>query len=175
MPPSSARKQSGERTTGRSFTARGVGRTAVLIWHTEVSLEGARAIAAVFADLRVKHLSEGLGFLTVLERDTDIRPSPAARQAVAQVLTDFGSDIGAAAIAYEADGFKATIVRSVITAINLASSTRFPNRVFAGTDDAIDWIAETLRDEKLSLQLRSGLAGLRKSQPGVSGQRLRTP
>jgi hypothetical protein len=129
----------------------------------------------VFADLRAKHLSEGLGFLTILERDTDIRPSAAARQAVAQVLTDYGADIAGAAIAYEADGFKATIVRSVITAINLASSTRFPNRVFAGSDQAIDWLAEALGDEKLGIQLRSGVAALRKLHPGVSGQRLRTP
>jgi hypothetical protein len=91
------------------------------------------------------------------------------------VLTDFGNNIGAAAIAYEADGFKATIVRSVITAINLASSTRFPNRVFAGADQAIDWLAEALADDKLALQLRSGVAALRKLQTGVSGQRLRTP
>ncbi len=164
-----ARHQTAGSASVRTFSSRSIGRVAVLIWHTEVTVEGARAIANVFAELKKDRSASGFGFLTVLEAGVDIRPSPEARQAVAQVLTDYGSDIRAAAVAYEASGFKATIVRSAITAINIASSTRFPNRVFSGTPRAIDWLALTLGDATIAASLRNGVDQMRRVSPGASG------
>ncbi len=169
MLPSAARKHPLEPASLRSFSARSIGRVAVLIWHTEVTLEGVKALGEVFAELRGQNFAEGLGFLTIIESKTDLRPPAAVRQSVAQILRDYGGDICAAAVAYEADGFKATIVRSVITAINLASSSRFPNRVFSHTRHALGWLVDELKDPTLLGQLHAGVRQLRVTDSHVSG------
>lgn len=169
MRPSAAGQHPLEPASLRSFSARGIGRIAVLIWHTEVSVDGAKAIGEVFAELRRQNFAEGLGFLTIIETKTDIRPPSAARHAIAQVLSDYGGDIRAAAIVYEGDGFKSTIVRSVITAINVASSTCFPNRVFSTTRHALDWLADELEEPALLAQLHAGVSQLRVTDSHVSG------
>jgi hypothetical protein len=169
MLPSAARQHALEPPLLRSFSARGIGRVAVLIWHTEVSLDGAKAIEAVFAQLRRRNFAKGFGFLTIIESKSDINAPTAARQAIAQALSDYGGEIRAAAIVYEAGGFKATIVRSVITAINLASSTRFPNRVFSNTRHALDWLADELQEPALLAQLLAGVSQLRLTDSHVSG------
>lgn len=160
MLPSAARHPP-EPASPRSFSARSIGRIAVLIWHTEATLEGAEAIERIFGKLRGQNFAEGLGFLTIIESKADIRAPAAARQAVAQILRDYGGDIRAAAIVYEADGFKATIVRSAITAINLASRSRFPNRVFSNTRQALDWLVDELKDPTLLAQLHASVHQLR--------------
>jgi hypothetical protein len=164
MIPSTARVHAFESSTQGTFSVASVGPVAVLIWHTEVSLEGARAIGAVFATLKARGLAGGFGFLTVLDGSTDIRPTAAARRAMTDVLQEYGNDIGAAAIAYEGDGFKATIVRSVITAINIAGGARFPNRVFSDTTVAIDWLSGKLGGDLSQAMLRSGVNRLRQAQ-----------
>ena len=169
MLPSAARPHPLEPASLRSFSARAIGRTAVLIWHTEASLDGAKAIGKIFAELRRQNFTEGLGFLTIIETKTDIRPPAAARHAIARVLRDYGGDIRAGAIVYEADGFKATIVRSVITAINLASSACFPNRIFSTTRHALDWLADELKEPALLAELQAGVNQLRDADPHVSG------
>jgi len=71
----------------------------------------------------------------------DLQVGSGVRRELARVLKVYGPDIGAAAIVYEGLGFKATIVRSVVTAIALTSHNQFPYRVFAGVDPAMQWLA----------------------------------
>lgn len=170
MNPFSARAHAFESATRTTFSVGSFGPVATLVWHTEVSLEGARAIREVFAALKARRLAEGFGFLTVLDSATDIRPTAAARRAMAEVLLDYGNDISAAAIAYEGDGFKATIVRSVITAINIAGGARFPNRVFSETPIAIDWLSRKLGGDVSQALLRSGVSRLRQAQTPAGGR-----
>jgi hypothetical protein len=172
MIPLTARVHAFESPAQGTFSVGSLGPVAVLIWHTEVTLEGARAIGDVFATLKARALAGGFGFLTVLDGATDIRPTAAARRAMAEVLQLYGNDIGAAAIAYEGDGFKATIVRSVITAINIAGSARFPNRVFSETSAAIDWLSGKLGGDLSQAMLRSGVNRLRDAQKPVGGRTL---
>jgi hypothetical protein len=125
-----------------TFTATSVGPTAVLVYHLDVEMAAISAISAVFARLRLQFPETGFGFLTLVKVDTNVRPPSHVRAAVATLLKQYNEDIRAAAIVYGGDGFQATIVRSVITAITLASGTRFPNRVFAEIKPAIAWLAQ---------------------------------
>jgi tRNA U38,U39,U40 pseudouridine synthase TruA len=56
-------------------------------------------------------------------------------------LKSYDKHLAGAAITFEGRGFKMTMVRSVITAINMASRTQFPNSVFADVDSAATWLA----------------------------------
>ncbi len=49
--------------------------------------------------------------------------------------------IAAAAVVLEVTGFQATVIRSVVTAINLASGSSFPNKVFASLSPACVWLS----------------------------------
>jgi hypothetical protein len=146
------------------FSAFAVGPVAVLIWHERVSVEGVECLAGVFAKLSEIH-SSGFGLLTIIEKDADVSTPPAVRSAMSKVLMDNDRWLRGAAIAYEADGFKATILRSVVTAINLMSGARFPNRVFRDNRQALRWLGETMgvnelqQHPRLQAYLRPALRG----------------
>ncbi|HEX2734478.1 MAG TPA: hypothetical protein VHM70_22880 [Polyangiaceae bacterium] len=129
-----------------------VGPFAVLVWHERISVEGVESVARVFARLSEAHAEKGFGFLTIIENEADVSTSPAARNAMSKALTDHERCLRAAAIAYEADGFKATIVRSVVTAINLIAGARFPNRVFRDNREALKWLGQKLDFKDLDRQ-----------------------
>jgi hypothetical protein len=147
------------------FSAFPVGPAAVLIWHERISVEGVENLARVFEKLREPRSAKGFGLLTIIENGADVSTSPAARNAMSKALSDNDRWLRAAAIAYEADGFKATIVRSVVTAINIISGARFPNRVFRDNREALGWLGEKLefselvRQPQLQGYLRPALRG----------------
>jgi hypothetical protein len=130
------------RTTPAGFSAFARGRLAVLIWHQHIVGEAVPLLGEVFEQLRREYGAAGFGFLTIIEKDTDIHTPAEVREGLSQLLATSGPWLRAAAIAYEATGFKATIVRSAITAINIASRARFPNRVFQRTEAALEWLVE---------------------------------
>jgi hypothetical protein len=125
-----------------AFSAFPHGRLAVLIWHEQIVEEAVPVLAEVFERIRAAHGEAGFGFLTIIEKDTDIHTPAAVREGLSQLLLTWSPWLRAAAIAYEATGFRATIVRSAITAINIASRARFPNRVFQRLDAALSWLGE---------------------------------
>lgn len=134
------------------FSTLEVGPCAVLIWHERISVEGVQSAARVFTKLSETQGDKGFGFLTIIENDADVSTSAEARNAMSKALTDHDRWLRAAAIAYEADGFKATIVRSVVTAINLISAPRFPNRVFRSNREAVRWLGDKLAFPELDLR-----------------------
>jgi hypothetical protein len=138
------------RTAHKShYSAFAAGPAAVLIWHERVSVEGVQSLAGVFATLRETHSDKGFGLLTIIEEGADVNTPPAARKAMSKALSDNERWLRGAAIAYEADGFKATILRSAVTAINLMCGARFPNRVFRDNREAFQWLGEKLQFSEL--------------------------
>jgi hypothetical protein len=149
------------RTTRPAFSAFARGRLAVLIWHEHIVEAAIPPLREVFEQLRRAHGAAGFGFLTIIEKDTDIHTPAEVREGLSQLLAEYAPSLRAAAIAYEATGFKATIARSAITAINIASRARFPNRVFQRTDAALEWLVEYVGalDAELPARLQSLLRG----------------
>lgn len=124
-----------------TYSAFLAGPVAVLIWHDCISVEGVDCVRRVFAALRREHSVRGFGFLTIIEEEADITTSAQVRQQLSALLAEHEPWLRAASIAYQGKGFKATIARSAITAINMASRARFPNRVFQEPIDAMRWLA----------------------------------
>ncbi len=114
--------------------------TLVLMWHERISLEGVRRCIRTAENMKGR---TPICFLTVIGKDTPIDTPREARKELARFLKNWEEQISAAAIAYEATGFKATALRSIVTAINLTARTTFPNKVFQSLDEAAAWLMLT--------------------------------
>jgi hypothetical protein len=134
------------------FSTFAIGPAAILIWHERITVEGVESLTRVFKKLSETRVDDGFGLLTIIENGADVTTPADARNAMSKALNDYERWLRAAAIAYEADGFKATIVRSVVTAINLISGARFPNRVFRDNREALQWLGEKLQFNDLQRQ-----------------------
>lgn len=135
----------------------------LLVWRRDVTVAGARAVAAALTRLHALKPKQKLGFITVITDTTVHSASSEVRQLMAATLKTHNLSIGAAAIAYELDGFWSAITRSVITAINIASRPAFPSEVSADVQDAIRFVTRELLDssETRSQTLRAALDSMR--------------
>jgi hypothetical protein len=97
-------------------------------------------VKKAFADLLRDHPDQKISFLTVIQADCELSTSPEVRKELAELLSTHKDKLAGAAIAFEAEGFRMTLLRSIITAINIATRTRFPNAVFGKTADAVEWL-----------------------------------
>lgn len=80
-------------------------------------------------------------------------PGPATRRALATLLRENTDNISHSAVIQLGSGFRASIVRSIVTAVTLMSNPGYPHQVFSSIPDACSWMEaniETLRDCTLS-------------------------
>jgi hypothetical protein len=154
---------SGERV--RSTYATGAaGPVAILLWRHAFTLPGIESVAAAAQELKRKYRSQKLGFLTVIEPELEMHVTADVRKALAAFLESVDQDLAAAAIVYEAHGFQATIVRSIVTAIGLAARASFSHRVFADMNEALHWMAGRVAPDDTTLEgaIGSAVASLRE-------------
>jgi hypothetical protein len=114
----------------------------LLLWRRRVVPQGVGWAREAFAKLagERKH-DRKLVFLTTVVPGCDISTPAEVRKDIAALLKTYESRIACAAIVFENNGFGMTIVRSVITAIQMASRSRFPNAVFGSVESALGWMA----------------------------------
>jgi hypothetical protein len=112
----------------------------VLFWRRKAVHEGALRARKAFLEITRERPESKIGFLTVVDARCEISASGDVRDEVAETLRVYQRQLGAAAVAFEGVGFRISVARSVITAINLASRTRFPNSVFSETHGAAAWV-----------------------------------
>jgi hypothetical protein len=116
----------------------------LLLWRRKVVQEGALPTRKAFLEAIRDKPATKIGFLTVLEAQCVTAASSDVRTEFAEMLQAYERYIGAAAVTFEGQGFRMTMVRSVITAINLASRTRFPNSVFGDVNAAASWMSQRM-------------------------------
>jgi hypothetical protein len=100
---------------------------------------GVSAVQRGFEQVKASH--EQVGYLSYVEGAACGAMDATARNLMADVVRRNTSRIGAAAIVVNGDGFRSTVVRSVITGIHLASRAAHPMRVFPKLAPALDWYA----------------------------------
>ncbi len=81
--------------------------------------------------------------ISVIERQAPTAMNPETRDAATELTRKYTKSISGAAVICEGTGFRATAVRSVVTAIHMASSSSHPCKVFATTGPAAEWLATT--------------------------------
>lgn len=164
--PVAGRAELGSRETAREYAVTTLGNIVLLCWRHATTLEGAQATRRAFARLRsARGRNERVGFYTLVEEPA-LHVVPAnARAEIATLLGENNSVIGAGAVVFEGNGFRATVFRSIITAINLASRPSFPNEVFADTLSGATWLVHEMGSSTAvtSAEIIDTINGLRAS------------
>jgi hypothetical protein len=80
-------------------------------------------------------------------------PDPGIRKALAMMLRESTDSISHSAVVQLGSGFRASIVRSIVTGVTVMSNPGFPHRVFSSIEHACDWMQashEGMSDRSLS-------------------------
>jgi hypothetical protein len=123
-----------------------------------LSVAGVAGVRLGFEQLTARYPQ--IGYIGYLD-STNSTMNPKAREMMAEVVGKYSSRIGAAAIVVHGKGFKATVVRSVITGIHLASRATHPLRACADVESALRWYeSKRPQRETGAAELRAVLAAL---------------
>lgn len=96
-----------------------------------------------------------------------ITPDSRARAALVQMLRSLNGFVSHSAIVHEAEGFRAAMVRSIVTGVAALSNPGFPHRVFAEVPEAAHWMSHG--NERLSaVHLVSSADRIRGSIPKLA-------
>jgi hypothetical protein len=92
-----------------------------------------------------------MGYLVLHDPPFRLGMAPEVRTGLTVTIQRFDDRIAAAALVYEEAGFRATAIRSLVTASQVTSRSKHPARVFAETRVALEWIHSLLPESKVSL------------------------
>lgn len=104
----------------------------------QVSMTIVSQSSRAVADLAARH--EKFGWITIIEPDADLSLPADVKNGFNALVKRYSSRICGAAIVFEKTGFHAVAVRSLVTAINVASRATHPNRVFSDVREAVTWV-----------------------------------
>lgn len=114
------------------------GRTLVVLWHTVTSSEAVRDLASLVAG----HAAEtgSVGLLQIIGEGAT-PPEASVRAALAAMLKENEARIVASAVVFEATGFRASLIRSIVIGISMVSRPKCPHTVFASVSEGIAWLS----------------------------------
>jgi hypothetical protein len=125
-----------------------------------LTLEGVEAIGRGLA--KQTQRQQQACSISIVERKSGSGTTPEVREAIAEVVRKYDNSITGAAVVCDGSGFRATAIRSVVTAINMASRASHPSKVFATCEPALEWLQATRPDRDLDIELLcQALASLR--------------
>lgn len=114
---------------------------AVAFWRFHTHAEEVQALeAAVRAAFEIT--KEPVGLIQVAP-STASTPDSRARSALGSMLRQLNGFVSHSAIVHEAEGFRAALIRSIVTGIVSISNPGFPHRVFASVADAAAWMSQS--------------------------------
>ncbi len=125
-----------------------VGDCLVLLMVKELTPLCVNGVGRGFASLTRRYAK--VNYFSVIEQGTLVM-HPEARRDMAKVVSKHTRSIKGAAIVCHGTGFVATAVRSVITAIHMASFASHPLRVFSAIDPALTWLGSKQAAGELDL------------------------
>jgi hypothetical protein len=117
-------------------------------------------VRRALADLAERHST--FGFLCVLEPSAHLAMAPDVREGVNAFARRYSDRFSGAAIVYEVPGFQATVVRSIVTAVNLASRATHPTKVFDDLRAGTSWLCRLTPGEPTASRLFQLVTQLRK-------------
>jgi hypothetical protein len=109
----------------------------LLVWRRETSVDGVRAAQKVFGAL-ADVCASGVFLATIVEENAPA-PSADARKELARFLTSCSGRMILSAVVHEGAGFRAAMVRSVVTGLALVAKLPYPHKVFATVTEADVW------------------------------------
>lgn len=139
-PPTSQRHPYEVLHTGNTDLVAYLGPCLIIVSHT-MTPAGVDAIGRGFAKLVARH--ERVCSISFVERRAGSGSSAEVREMLAQVARKYTKSMTGAAVVCEGTGFRATAVRSVVTAIHMASRASHPVKVFSCVEAGLEWLAST--------------------------------
>ena len=113
----------------------------LVVVRTTLSTAGVSAIQRGFEQLERDH--KRVGYLSYIDGDNCTVMEPSARGLMAHVVRRHTRRIGVAAIVVGGEGFRAAVVRRLLTGIHLASRAEHPMSPFRTLEPALDWYEAT--------------------------------
>jgi hypothetical protein len=114
------------------------------------------------ADLSERY--DSFGYLCLLEPNAELTLPAELRESVNAYVRRYSTRFTGAAVVFEAPGFQATVVRSTVTAVNLASRASHPTKVFDQLRAGTSWLCRLTPGEPAAARLFSVTNQLRKPQ-----------
>jgi hypothetical protein len=139
--------------------ARGV---AIAFWRYNTNAEYVAELEATAVRAH-KAFGERIGLIQVVAGSA-ITPDGRARGALAQMLKSLNGIVSHSAIVHEAEGFRAAMIRSIVTGVAALSNPGFPHRVFAEVPEAAGWMSQC-NDRLNIVRIVSGVDRIRGAIP----------
>jgi hypothetical protein len=137
-----------------------VGKYFINISKTRLNITGVGLMRRAMTEMSERH--EKFGSLTIVETDADLLLPADVRSGIDSIVKRFSTRLTGAAIVFEKQGFQATAVRSLVTAINVASRASHPTQVYSELQEGLSWLSGLTGGEptvgrllQISKQLRS--------------------
>lgn len=137
----------------------------VLVWKQPPVVAGIDECRRVFELMRTRRPKDKFAYLAIVESRAGTNMPADVREALSKMLHEFQHAISGSAIVFEGTGFRASIVRSVVAAINLASRLAFSSTVESDLATAARWIVERGGTQVGAHELVDVVRGFR-SRPG---------
>lgn len=146
-------------------------RIVVLVWKQPPSLAGVTDCRRLFQQVRTKRPGDKFGYLAIVESRAGTNMPADVRDALTLLLREYQGAIAASAIVFEGTGFRASIVRSVVSAINLATRLEFSSTVESDLTVGASWLMDRVKGSKLTAtSLVAAVNGFRRRwNPGLTG------
>jgi len=103
------------------------------------------------------------GYLCVIEQGAPITLPADLQEGVNAYVRRYSPRFSGVAVVFEAPGFQATVVRSMVTAGNLASRASHPTKVFGDLRTGCDWLCRLTPAEPTAPRLFELTNQLRKT------------
>jgi hypothetical protein len=107
----------------------------------EITMSGIDAIARGMARLQRRYAT--LCAFSITDRQSSGGIDPECRQGLIELSRKHTHILSGTATVLEGTGFRATALRSLVTAIHMASSSSHPAKVFASVQSGLEWLAST--------------------------------
>ncbi|HEY2744018.1 MAG TPA: hypothetical protein VGL86_05330 [Polyangia bacterium] len=152
-----------------------VGRVVVLVWKQPPAAAGVAETRHRLRMMRERAPSEKMAFLTVIEpAGTALNVPTEVRDALSAMLKELQKQIAAAAVVVDAEGFRASLVRTFVATMNLGNRLEFPSNTERHVIAAARWLAA--RDPALAIDandLAQAVATLRARWAPATAARAR--
>jgi hypothetical protein len=128
-----------------AFSVFSVDRYVALIWKHPPTMGGVEHCQMVFEKMEGRS-PEKFGYLAIVEPKAGSNMPGDVRTKLSAMLKQHQRHIAASLIVFEGTGFGASIVRSVVSAINLATRIEFPAKVESSLYPGTMWLTQYLRN-----------------------------
>ena len=133
---------------------------AIIVWFDGPTLESLRSFERGSQEMIAEH-PEGLSSINILVPGGRL-PTPAARRELSRILDAHAPHHAGSAIVMRGDGFFASALRGLLTALQLLQRKTIPQQVFSDYETAVTWLlrlhavrtTETLDSTELLAALR---------------------